>query len=217
MEVLAKGPVHEAFATTAEAPAAAPVVPKQPPEPIEELPPEQKPEGDNVQWLPGYWHWDEEGEKFIWVSGFWRQPPPGRVWVPGSWRAVTGGWHWVGGFWQEVSPKALPAQPNQPVQPEIEYLSEPPATLEVGPTVAAPSTTSMYVPGAWVWRGRYVWRPGVWVERVSGFISLGPVPEQLGRASVWSAWVPRHLLPQALRGWPAALSSFAATTAKPPP
>src|SRR4051812_7080837 len=43
MEVLAKGPVHEAFATTAEAPAATPVVAKQPPEPIEELPPDQKP------------------------------------------------------------------------------------------------------------------------------------------------------------------------------
>src|SRR5690349_5439005 len=60
IEVLAKGPVHEAFATTAEAPAALPVVTKQPPEPIEELPPEQKPAGDNVQWIPGYWHWDEE-------------------------------------------------------------------------------------------------------------------------------------------------------------
>src|SRR5438105_3250143 len=38
IEVLAKGPVHEGFATTAEAPAASPVVAKQPPDPIEELP-----------------------------------------------------------------------------------------------------------------------------------------------------------------------------------
>ncbi len=59
--MLAKGPVHEAFATTAEAPAETPTVKKQPPEPIEELPPDQKPEGDNVQWIPGYWSWDEEG------------------------------------------------------------------------------------------------------------------------------------------------------------
>ncbi|MBN9121594.1 MAG: hypothetical protein J0I06_21005, partial [Planctomycetes bacterium] len=55
VEVLAKGPVHEGFATTAEAPTAAPVVAKQPPDPIEELPPDQKPAGDNVQWIPGYW------------------------------------------------------------------------------------------------------------------------------------------------------------------
>src|SRR5512138_792575 len=82
-EVLARGPVHEAFATTAEAPAPSPVVAKQPPDPIEELPPDQKPEGDNVQWISGYWHWDEDAERFIWISGFWRVPPPGRLWVPG--------------------------------------------------------------------------------------------------------------------------------------
>ncbi|MDY3553090.1 hypothetical protein R5W24_002181 [Gemmata sp. JC717] len=164
MEVLAKGPVHEAFASTAEAPTAAPVVAKQPPEPIEELPPDQKPEGDNVQWIPGYWSWDEENGQFIWVSGFWRQPPPGRVWVPGAWRDAKGGWQYVPGFWQEVAP-TQPQQPAQPqVQPEIEYLPQPPQSLEIGPTVVAPTATSVYVPGSWVWRNRYVWRPGVWVE-----------------------------------------------------
>ena len=100
IDVLAKGPVHEAFAATAEGPTASPVVAKQPPDPIEELPPDQKPEGDNVQWLPGYWSWDEENTRFIWISGFWRQPPPGRVWVPGSWREARGGFQWVSGFWQ---------------------------------------------------------------------------------------------------------------------
>ncbi|MBM3981831.1 MAG: hypothetical protein FJ304_16460 [Planctomycetes bacterium] len=160
-EVLAKGPVHEAFATTAEAPVASPIVPKQPPEPIEELPPDQKPEGDNVQWIPGYWHWDDEGAKFIWISGFWRQPPPGRMWVPGSWREAKGGWQWVSGFWQEVNPNPQPDR--GPAQPEIEYLPQPPETVELGPTVPAPNATSFYVPGSWVWRNRYVWRPGVWV------------------------------------------------------
>src|SRR3954454_15379911 len=53
-------------------------------------------------------------------------------------------------------------------------------------------------------------RSGAWVERVSAFISLGPVPSPLEPASAWSAWVPRHLLPRLLRGWPAALLSFAA-------
>jgi len=161
IDVLAKGPVHEAFATTAESPAASPIVPKQPPDPIDELPPDQKPEGDNVQWIPGYWHFDEESSQFIWISGFWRQPPPGRVWVPGSWRQVTNGWQWVPGFWQVV---AAAPQPNQQPQPELQYLSQPPASIEVGPTVPAPNTTSVYIPGAWVWRGKYVWRPGVWVE-----------------------------------------------------
>lgn len=177
VEVLAKGPVHEAFAATAEAPAAAPVVAKQPPDPIEELPPDQKPEGDNVQWIPGYWSWDEEGSQYIWISGFWRQPPPGRVWVPGSWRQAQGGWQWVSGFWQEVNPLPAPGEDQQQVQPEIQYLPGPPASLEAGPTVPAPTVTSVYVPGSWVWRDRYVWRPGVWVEYRTDWV-----------------WVPAHFV-----------------------
>src|SRR6266436_5157285 len=83
VEVLARGPVHEAYAEPVDAqPAPSPIIRKQPPDPIAELPPDQKPEGDNVQWLPGYWAWDDDRSDYIWVSGFWRQPPPGRQWVP---------------------------------------------------------------------------------------------------------------------------------------
>src|SRR5262249_54885450 len=60
-------------------------LPRGPPPPIEELPPELKPEGDDVVWVPGYWDWDEDSADFVWVSGFWREPPPGRDWVPGFW------------------------------------------------------------------------------------------------------------------------------------
>ena len=170
VEVLAKGPVHEGFAATAEAPTASAVVTKQPPEPIEELPPDQKPAGDNVQWIPGYWHWDEEVSKYIWISGFWRQPPPGRVWVAGSWRETRGGHQWVSGFWQGVQ-SAAPAQPDQQVQPQIEYLpQQPPESVEAGPTVPAPAEGYFYAPGCWVWRNKYVWRPGVWVEHRTNWL-----------------------------------------------
>src|SRR5262249_59410253 len=99
VEVLARGPVHEAYAEPVDPrPSAGPVVPRQPPVPIEELPPEQRPEGEGVTWVAGYWSWDEERSDYIWVSGFWRTPPPGRVWVPGSWRPAGGGWQWVGGY-----------------------------------------------------------------------------------------------------------------------
>ncbi len=156
-EVLASGPVHEAYAATAEFPVAGPVVTKQPPEPVEEMPPDQRPEGDNVQWIPGYWGWDEERSDFIWVSGFWRVPPPGRVWVPGSWRQVQGGWQWVQGFWQEMAPD----QPNAP-QADIEYLPPPPEPLQAA-AVPAPDQSHFFVPGTWMWREtRYVWRPGFW-------------------------------------------------------
>src|SRR5207248_9151988 len=59
-EVQARGPVHEAFAEPGTLPSAAPVLAKQPPAPIKELPPEQKPAAKGVQWIPGYWQWDEE-------------------------------------------------------------------------------------------------------------------------------------------------------------
>ena len=72
-EVQTRGPVHEAFAeiVTFDAQAGV-VVNKAPPEPIEELPPDEKPEGENVTWIPGYWAWDDERTDFLWVSGTWR-------------------------------------------------------------------------------------------------------------------------------------------------
>ena len=173
VEVLARGPVHEAYATTVEFPTPSPVVPKAPPAPIEELPPDQKPDGDNVQWIPGYWHWDEERTDFIWISGFWRVPPPGRVWVSGSWRDARGGWQWVQGFWQDAAPVS-PTRAAAP-QAEIEYLPPPPQPLELAPSVPAPAATSLYVPGNWVWRGRYVWRPGFYIDYRPGWM-----------------WVPAH-------------------------
>jgi hypothetical protein len=86
VQVLTRGPVHEAFAETVTFdPEPGIVVPKAPPAAIEELPPEQKPEGANVTWIPGYWGWDDERSDFLWVSGVWRALPPGRQWVPGYW------------------------------------------------------------------------------------------------------------------------------------
>src|SRR5262245_38977465 len=166
-EVLARGPVHEAYASTFETPSATPIVPQDPPELIEELPPDEKPAGDNVQWMPGYWHWDEERSDFIWISGFWRAPPPHRAWVPGSWRQAQGGWQWVAGFWQDTTPVQ---QAEAVTQPEIEYLPTPPASIEAGPAIPAPSETHIYVPGCWLWRGHYVWRPGFWIAHRPGWI-----------------------------------------------
>ena len=56
VEVLTRGPVHEAFAETVTFdPEPGIVVAKAPPAAIEELPPDQRPEGANVAWIPGYW------------------------------------------------------------------------------------------------------------------------------------------------------------------
>ena len=79
IKVAEKGPIHEAFAQPgAETRGKGMTAPKAPPKPIPELPPDTKPEGENVRWVPGYWHWDAEKGDFMWISGFWRNVPPGR-------------------------------------------------------------------------------------------------------------------------------------------
>ena len=44
-----------------------------------------------------------------------------------------------------------------------QYLPEPPATVEAGPNIAAPSPDDIWLPGSWMWQqNRYAWRPGFW-------------------------------------------------------
>src|SRR5690349_1369081 len=66
VEVLTRGPIHEAYANpvTGEVKAGF-VAPKEPPAEIEEVPPDVRPEGDDVVWISGYWAWDEERDDFI--------------------------------------------------------------------------------------------------------------------------------------------------------
>jgi hypothetical protein len=153
VEVLARGPVHEAFAQPVTTqPEPGPVAPKQPPEPIEEVSPDQKPQGDNVQWISGYWSWDEDLSDYLWVSGFWRMPPPGRRWLPGHWQPIDKGWQWVAGFWAAANMAGA------------QYLPPPPPSLDQGPSTPAPDESSTYVSGSWTYQQtRYFWRPGYWV------------------------------------------------------
>jgi hypothetical protein len=152
VEPLARGPLHEAYAEPVSTqPEAPPPLPKEPPPLLPEQPPDQKPEGDNVEWIPGYWQWDADRNDFIWVSGLWRTPPPGRRWVPGHYQQVGDSWQWVAGFWGAESAD-LTLLPNPPTEPDV------PAPA------AAPSDDSFYVPGCWVYRDlRYLWRPGYWL------------------------------------------------------
>lgn len=159
-EVQGRGPLHEGFAQPSDPTARpAPVVPKAPPEPVREAPPEQKPEGDNVVWIPGYWMWDDDRRDFLWVSGFWRVPPPNRKWVPGYWAKAEGGHRWVSGFWAVAD------------QPAVPYTESPPATLEIGPNQPAPDESYQWIPGSWLPRDeRWFWRPGFWVAPRPGWV-----------------------------------------------
>lgn len=152
IQILTRGPIHEAFAETiVYNPTPGIVVAKSPPAAIEEVPPDQRPEGANVAWIPGYWSWDDERNDFLWVSGIWRALPPGRQWIPGYWGGSDQGSQWTSGYWADAKAS------------EVEYLPEPPATVESGPNVAAPSADDSWLPGSWVWQqSRYAWRPGYW-------------------------------------------------------
>ena len=151
-QVLDQGPIHEAFAEPVALDAKPRViVDREPPEPINELPPEVKPEGDNVEWIPGYWMWSDEQLNFVWVSGVWRDIPPGRRWVPGHWLQEGNSWVWVSGFWAGADWR------------EVQMLPHPPATLEAGPSSPAPGDNFFWVPGCWIWSdGGYAWRAGYW-------------------------------------------------------
>src|ERR1035437_1043556 len=153
-QVLTRGPVHEAFAGMVTFnPEPGIVVTKAPPDVIEEVPPEERPEGDNVAWIPGYWAWDDERGDFLWVSGTWRALPPGREWMAGYWGKTTQGYQWISGYWADATAR------------ETTYLPPPPATVEVGPNIEAPSMDYGWTPGCWIWyQGRYAWRPGYWAQ-----------------------------------------------------
>src|SRR5262245_38663842 len=64
VEVLTRGPVHEAFASLAADPAPTKPVAKKPPKALDEMPPAEKPEG-NVVWISGYWAYDDDRDDFL--------------------------------------------------------------------------------------------------------------------------------------------------------
>ncbi|MEY3895671.1 MAG: hypothetical protein RLZZ214_1190, partial [Verrucomicrobiota bacterium] len=152
VEELTRGPVHEAFAATVSFdPEPGMFVRTAPPGMIEEIPPEQRLEGDNVSWIPGYWGWDEEQNDFIWISGVWRNLPPDRQWVPGYWGEAESQWQWTSGYWADEAAE------------EVAYLPKPPKSIESGPNVEAPSRNHIWISGTWIDRDDdYAWRPGYW-------------------------------------------------------
>ena len=160
IEVQARGPIHEAFAQPIDSASQPPlVVPRQPPDPVPEEPPELRPEGDNVQWIPGYWAWDGDHNDFLWVSGVWRNVPPGETFVPGYWNQDDAGWRWIPGYWTATG------------QGQVSYLPAPPASLDRGPSAPAPAADEVYVPGNWVYQPTgYAWQPGCWVTPRPGLV-----------------------------------------------
>ena len=164
-EVLSRGPVHEAFAEPVNLQYQAGLIaPERPPTNIEELPPSERPQGQQYVWIPGYWSWDADRRGYIWVSACWRVAPPRMSWVPGYWSQVAAGWEWVPGLWTPAG-----------VQ-EIEYLPAPPTAGDMEPYGTAPSPDTIWVPPCMYWvQGQYVRRSGYWLAAQSDWV-----------------WVPAH-------------------------
>jgi hypothetical protein len=154
IQVQARGPVHEAFAQLYQKdPTPSVAVDKKPPDPIPEEPAEEKPVGDNVQWIPGYWQWDVDRNDYIWISGTWRNMPAGRRWVTGYWADTPEGYRWVSGHFADAQ------------EVDYQYVPEPPANPDEGPISAAPDDTSIYIPGSWQYGDSgYTYRTGYWTD-----------------------------------------------------
>src|SRR5262245_23313464 len=153
LQIETRGPIHEGFAQPYDlTPEPGPLVPKAPPPNLNEEPPDLRPPGDNIQFLPGYWAWDAERNEYLWVSGVLRDAPAGQQFTPGYWQQTNEGYRWVRGYWG-------------PGDQQPSYVPEPPATREVGPSLPAPDDNSFYVPGTWIYQDvSWLWRPGYWAR-----------------------------------------------------
>jgi hypothetical protein len=174
IEILTRGPVHEAYAEPiALDPEPGLAVPEPPPPVIDEEPPDEVPGlgTATLEWIPGYWGWDDDRDNYIWISGIWRNPPPECTWVPGYWAQTDEGYQWSPGFWDSDE------------DDEIEYLPRPPQNRDEGPLGIAPGPDYVWVPGTWYWQDSYdveplrssgirveghrsgfFWRPGFWLR-----------------------------------------------------
>ena len=147
LEILTRGPVHEAFAALpVDQPAVPPLVRQKPPASLGEQIPRIKP-AINAQWIPGYWHWNDDVNCWIWLSGTWRLAPPNRHWLPGYWSSDQHDWRWVSGFWKSGDSKLLT------------YVAAPPPLKKDLDDLRAGSD-KFRLPGHWQPQGdKFIWRP----------------------------------------------------------
>ncbi|HEV3338819.1 MAG TPA: YXWGXW repeat-containing protein [Pirellulales bacterium] len=154
-----RGPIHEAFLQPSEgADLPGATVATAPSAPLRDYPAAIRPSAKTATWIPGYWGWDETANKFAWVTGVWRVPPPGMRWVPGYWSRAGDDWRWVRGFW-------LPRD-----EPRLAYLPPPPPPQDE-PELGQLDDDQFAVPGYWSYSaGRHAWNRGFKARRKRGWV-----------------------------------------------
>ncbi|MDV6034185.1 MAG: hypothetical protein F9B45_29645 [Phycisphaera sp. RhM] len=176
LDVLMRGPVHEAFAEPAASSQSDSSdqtlgtleLPAPIPDPIDEQPARIRPSHTQREavWIPGYWGVEDQ-ENLCWVSGTWRFAPPAMQWVPGYWADTRDGWVWVPGFWIRESLE------------ELAYLPAPPAPPADVIRYREPRDGRFWVPGSYVWRdNQYVWVDGFYARSQPDWVW---VPQRLVR------------------------------------
>jgi hypothetical protein len=183
-EVLTRGPVHEAFAEPVPLEVEAGlIVPKPPPANIEEVPPAERPQGDPVVWVPGYWGWDADRNDYIWVSACWRVGPPNTYWVPGYWAQVTEG-QAAGGGGVQVGAGGVQVRVGGGVDVHVGGALD----LHVGGGQAAPVGAA-----GWEWVSGF-WAPAGAAAQEIEYLPAPPAPVDLGPPgpppSADNMWVP---------------------------
>lgn len=178
---LLRGPVHEAFAELHVLRAnSGTMTSRRPPAPLIEKPPEKPTSEPSLEWIPGYWDFDATDDRFIWVSGIWRRPPPGRSWSPGVWsQHDAAAFFRTLGTWVPDDSAAMLALPK-----------DPPITRERGPIGNPPSTQHIWIPGCWNWlEPGYTWRPGYWSR---GHVDWIWIPDRYFRTVKGFLFVPGY-------------------------
>jgi WXXGXW repeat (2 copies) len=148
------------------APAGRVYVPHEPPPPIAERPSGDRP-GPKTVWTPGYWEWDPDESRFVWVAGSWRVPPAGMVWTSGRWQRDANGWYWMPGSWTRRADRAAIAATRPAWR-----INGPPAEHPDDAPPPAPGPDFFYVPGHYAPSpagNRVTWVPGFWAAIQPGW------------------------------------------------
>ena len=141
-------------------------VPHEPPPPVAERRSGDRP-GPRAIWTSGYWEWDADPARFVWVAGSWRVPPAGMVWTPGRWTRDERGWYWVAGTWTPRGARTAVVA-NRPAW----RVDGPPADQPDDTPPPAPGPDTFYIPGHYApvaGGDRLAWVPGFWADIQPGW------------------------------------------------
>ena len=119
IEVLARGPVHEAFASLTAEPQPTKAVAKKPPKPHRGDAARRETRGRRPSGSAATGPGTTTAATSSGSRGVWRTPPPGKQWVAGYWRDEGDGAQWVPGFWS-------PSRAKEDAPQDVTYFPKPP-------------------------------------------------------------------------------------------